>query len=195
MTFTGFDDRKYYCQLESKNGSSPRMFYSILVVIIPLTCIIGCYSAIYLNVKRGQKELLSLLGSNSNAENIRKKIEETNSQLFKMIMVICSCFVICIVPMMALGVIIRTVSSISEAANVERALIVLVDVNFIANPFVYFFMNKSYREAFIQLLPTKLRNIMIKDPSVEKKQDQNSCGNQTQGIEPASSSNTMTTQF
>ena len=195
MTFTGFDDRKYYCQLESKNGSSPRMFYSILVVIIPLTCIIGCYSAIYLNVKRGQKELLSLLGSNSNAENIRKKIEATNSQLFKMIMVICSCFVICIVPMMALGVIIRTVSSISEAANVERALIVLVDVNFIANPFVYFFMNKSYREAFIQLLPTKLRNIMIKDPSVEKKQDQNSCGNQTQGIEPASSSNTMTTQF
>ena len=121
MTFTGFDDRKYYCQLESKNGSSPRMFYSILVVIIPLTCIIGCYSAIYLNVKRGQKELLSLLGSNSNAENIRKKIEETNSQLFKMIMVICSCFVICIVPMMALGVIIRTVSSVSKAANWERA--------------------------------------------------------------------------
>ena len=133
-------DRKYYCQLESKNGISPRMFYSILVVIIPLTCIIGCYSAIYLNVKRGQKELLSLLGSNSNAENIRKKIEETNSQLFKMIMVICSCFVICIVPMMALGVIIRTVSSVSKAANWERGLIVLVDVNFIANPFVYFFM-------------------------------------------------------
>ena len=110
-------------------------------------------------------------------------------------MVICSCFVICIVPMMALGVIIRTVSSISEAAIVERALIVLVDVNFIANPFVYFFLNKSYREAFIQLLPTKLRNIMSKDPFVEKKQDQNSCGNQTQGIGPASSSNTMTTQF
>ena len=171
------------------------MFYSILVLIIPLTCIIGCYSAIYLNVKRGQKELLSLLGSNSNAENIRKKIEETNSQLFKMIMVICSCFVICIVPMMALGVIIRTVSSVSKAANWERGLIVLVDVNFIANPFVYFFMNKSYREAFIQLLPTKLRDIMIKDPSVEKKQDQNASGNQTQGTEPTSSSNTMTTQF
>ena len=195
MIFTGFDDRKYYCQLESKNGISPRMFYSILVVIIPLTCIIGCYSAIYLNVKRGQKELLSLLGSNSNAENIRKKIEETNSQLFKMIMVIGSCFVICIGPMMALGVIICKVSSVSKAANWERALIVLVDVNFIANPFVYFFMNKSYREAFVQLLPTKLRDIMIKDPSVEKKQDQNASGNQTQGTEPASSSNTMTTQF
>ena len=36
---------------------------------------------------------------------------------------------------------------------------------------------------------------MIKDPSVEKKQDQNASGNQTQGTEPASSSNTMTTQF
>ena len=112
-----------------------------------------------------------------------------------MIMVICSCFVICIVPMMALGVIIRTVSSVSKAANWERGLIVLVDVNFIANPFVYFFMNKSYREAFVQLLPTKLRDIMIKDPSVEKKQDQNASGNQTQGTEPTSSSNTMTTQF
>ena len=148
------------------------MFYTVLVVIIPLTCIIGCYSAIYLNVKKGQKELLSLLGSNSNAENIRKKIEEKNSQLFKMIMAISSCFIICTVPMMALEVIIRTVSSVAEAANWDRALIVLFYVNFIANPFIYFFMNKSYSEAFIQILPTKLRNIMIKGPSVKKKQDQ-----------------------
>ena len=160
------------------------MFYTVLVVIIPLTCIVGCYSAIYLNVKKGQKELLSLLGSNSNAENIRKKIEEKNSQLFKMIMAISSCFIICTVPMMALEVIIRTVSSVAEAANWDRALIVLFYVNFIANPFIYFFMNKSYSEAFIQILPTKLRNIMIKGPSVEKNKDQTLSGNQTQEQSP-----------
>ena len=35
----------------------------------------------------------------------------------------------------------------------------LLNANFVVNPFVYFFMNKNYREAFTQLLPKKLKNI------------------------------------
>ena len=186
MIFIGFDDRKYYCKLESKNGSSPRMFSTALFIIIPLICIIGCYTAIYLKVKKGQKILLDLLGSNSVSANVRKNIEETDSQLFRMIMVISACFVIFIVPKLVLKIIIRAVSSTSELVNVERALIVLMNANFIVNPFVYFFTNKNFREAFIQLLPSKLKRIVIKVPPIEMTQDKTFvCENQ----------NTMTTQF
>ena len=183
MIFIGFDDRKYYCKLESKNGSSPRMFSTVLFIIIPLICIIGCYTAIYLKVRKGQKILLDLLGSNSVSDTVRKNIEETDSQLFKMIMVISACFVIFIVPKLVLKIIIRAVSSTSELVNVERALIVLMNANFIVNPFVYFFTNKNFREALIQLIPTKLRNVMIKGQSVERTQDQKLCGNQIQGLQ------------
>ena len=181
MIFIGFDDRTYYCILESKNGSSPRMFCTILFIIIPLICIIGCYSAIYLKVRKGQKVLLSLLGSNSGTDNIRKNIEETDSQLFRMIMVISACFSIFIVPKLVLKII--TVFITSELVNVEHALIVLLSANSIVNPFVYFFTNKNFREALIQLLPTKLRNVMIKGQSVERTQDQKLCGSQTQGLQ------------
>ena len=55
----------------------------------------------------------------------------------------------------------------------QKTIFFVKTVAFIAgNPFVYFFTNKNYREAFIQLLPTKLKNIMIKDPPV----DQKNCG-------------------
>ena len=164
------------------------MFSTILFIIIPLICIIGCYSAIYLKVRKGQKVLLSLLGSNSGTDNIRKNIEETDSQLFRMIMVISACFSIFIVPKLVLKIIFCTVSSTSELVNVERALIVLLNANFIVNPFVYFFTNKNFREAFIQLLPSKLKNIVIKSPPIEMTQDETLvCENQTR--------NTMTTQF
>ena len=171
LIFIGFEDRKYYCKLESKNGSSPRMFSTVLFIIIPLICIIGCYTAIYLKVRKGQKILLDLLGSNSVSDTVRKNIEETDSQLFKMIMIISACFVIFIVPKLVLKIIIRAVSSTSELVNAERALIVLMNANFIVNPFVYFFTNKNFREAFIQLLPSKLKNIVIKGPPIEMTQD------------------------
>ena len=157
------------------------MFCTILFIIIPLICIIGCYSAIYLKVRKGQKVLLSLLGSNSGTDNIRKNIEETDSQLFRMIMVISACFSIFIVPKLVLKII--TVFITSELVNVEHALIVLLSANSIVNPFVYFFTNKNFREALIQLLPTKLRNVMIKGQSVERTQDQKLCGSQTQGLQ------------
>ena len=48
LIFAGFDERQYYCILESKNESSPIMSSCILFIIIPLISIIGCYSAKYL---------------------------------------------------------------------------------------------------------------------------------------------------
>ena len=153
------------------------MFCTVFFIIIPLICIIGCYSAIYLKVRKGQKVLLSLLGSNSCTDNIRKNIEEADSQLFRMIMVISACFSIFIVPKLVLKIIFCTVSITSVLFNMERALIVLVNANFIVNPLVYFFTNKNFREAPIRLLPTKLRNIMIKGQSIERTQDQKLCGN------------------
>lgn len=197
MIFAGFDERKYYCILEPKNGSSPRMLYNVLLFLIPLICIIGCYSAIYLKVRNGQKELLALLSSNSDSDDLRKNVDKTNSQLFRMIMIICACFVIFIVPKLALKITTRTVSSISvsDVANLDRLVTVLVFLNSIVNPFVYYFTNKSFREAFIQILPTKLRNIVIKGPSVERKQDPKSSGNQTHLSQHTKSSNTVTNQF
>ena len=168
LIFAGFDERKYYCKLESKNETSPRLFSLILFIMIPLICIIGCYSAIYLKVKNSPKELLSLLGSDSGSDDIRKHIQERNFNLFRMIMVTSACFVIFITPMMVQKIVFST----SELCNVEKVFRVLQDANFIVNPFVYFFTNKNYRKAFIQLLPTKLRNIMIKDPRA----DQKNCG-------------------
>ena len=168
LIFAGFDERKYYCKLESKNETSPRLFSLILFIMIPLICIIGCYSAIYLKVKNSPKELLSLLGSDSGSDDIRKRIEERNFNLFRMIMVTSACFIIFITPIMTLKITMGT----SELFNVEKVFRVLQDANFIVNPFVYFFTNKNYRKAFIQLLPTKLRNIMIKDASA----DQKNCG-------------------
>ena len=165
LIFAGFDERTYYCKLESKNETSPRLFSLILFIMIPLICIIGCYSAIYLKVKNSPKELLSLLGSDSGSDDIRKRIEERNFNLFRMIMVTSACFVIFITPMMVQKIVFST----SELPNVEKVFRVLQDANFIVNPFVYFFTNKNYRKAFIQLLPTKLRNIMIKDPPADQK--------------------------
>ena len=191
LIFAGFEDRIYYCILESKNGTSPRMLYSFILFVLPFVSIIGCYSAIFLKVKKGQKDLLSLLGSNSGSDNIRKNIEETNSHLFRMILIISACFIILIVPKLVIKIIIHAVPSTSELLNVEQIFRVLMDANFILNPFVYFFTNKNYREAFIQILPTKLRKIMIKGPPV----DQKICENQTHGVETTSSKNTMTTQF
>lgn len=185
LIFAGFDERKYYCILESKNESSPTIFSCILFIMIPLICIIGCYSAIYLKVKNGPKELLSLLGSNSGSDDIRKNIQERNFNLFRMIMVTSACFVIFITPMMVLKITMGIVSSSSQLFNVEKVFRVLQDANFIVNPFVYFFTNKNYRKAFIQLLPTKLRNIMIKDPPVDQKQYRIPL------VEPTSSKNTI----
>ena len=51
-------------------------------------------------MKNGPKELLSLLGSDSGSDDIRKQIEERNFNLFRMIMVTSACFVIFITPMM-----------------------------------------------------------------------------------------------
>ena len=122
---------------------------------------------IYLKVKNGPKDLLSLLGSDSGSDDIRKLIQERNFNLFRMIMVTSACFVIFIAPMMVLKITMSIISSTSEIFNVEKVFRVLQDANFIVNPFVYFFTNKNYRKAFIQLLPTKLRNIMNKDPPVD----------------------------
>ena len=157
------------------------MLYNVLLFLIPLICIIGCYSAIYLKVRNGQKELLALLSSNSDSDDLRKNVDKTNSQLFRMIMIICACFVVFIVPKLALKVTLKVSSiSVSDVANLDRLVTVLVFLNSIVNPFVYYFTNKSFREAFIQILPTKLRNIVIKKgPSVEMKQYTKSHGNQT----------------
>ena len=135
LIFAGFDERTYYCILEAKNGSSPRMLYNILLFLIPLICIIGCYSAIYLKVRNGQKELLALLSSNSDSDDLRKNVDKTNSQLFRMIMIICACFVIFIVPKLALKVIVKVSSiSVSDVANLDRLVTVLVFLNSIVNP-------------------------------------------------------------
>ena len=140
-------------------------------------------------MKNGPKELLSLLGSDSGSDDIRKLIQERNFNLFQMIMVTSACFVIFITPMMVLKITMGIVSSSSQLFNVEKVFRVLQDANFIVNPFVYFFTNKNYRKAFIQLLPTKLRNIMIKDPPVDQKKLW------TPAVQPTSSNNTITAEL
>ena len=184
LIISGFDQRKDYCILESKNGSSSILIGSILIILMPLICIIGCYSAIYLKVKNSPKELLSFLRSDSASDDIRKGIKKRNSNLFRMIMVTSACFVILITPMLVFKITVCVKSSIYW--NLDKAFRVLQDANFIVNPFVYVFTNKNYRKAYIQLLPTKLRNIMIKGPIV----DQKNCGHQTSILRPHQSSAT-----
>ena len=164
------------------------MLYNVLLFLIPLISIIGCYSAIYLKVRNGQKELLALT---SDYDDLRKNVDKTNSQLFRMIMIICACFVIFIVPKLALKIITKTVSSISvsDLANLDRLVTVLVFLNSVVNPFVYYFTNKSFREAFIQIIPTKIKKI------VKKEQDPKSSGTQTHLSLHTISSNTMTRKF
>ena len=155
----GFDSRRYYCLLEPKNDHSPRMFITILYIVIPIICIIGCYFAIFLKLRKGQKELIASLDtienlhSTSLSDRIRKSVEESKSQLFRMILVISACFFILILPQMVVGLIMCTMSSFSELVKVEMISNGLLNANFVVNPFVYFFMNKNYREAFTQLLP------------------------------------------
>ena len=119
---------------------------------------IGCYTAIFLTVRKSQKEL-STLRTTSVTNRIKKKLEESNSELFRMVFVISVCYFSLIMPKFVLGIIIRTISSFSKLANIDRFLDGLVTANFVVNPFVYFFMNKNYSEAFTQLLPEKLKNV------------------------------------
>ena len=141
------------------------MLSTILYIVLPFICIIGCYTAIFLKVRKSKKVLLASfnkveqLRTTSVSDRIRKSTEESNSQLFRMILVISACFIILIIPMMVVGMIERTISSFSELANVDKFVYCLVNANFVMNPFVYFFMNKNYREAFMQLLPEKLKDI------------------------------------
>ena len=119
---------------------------------------IGCYTAIFLTVRKSQKEL-STLRTTSVTNRIKKKLEESNSELFRMVFVISVCYFSLIMPKFILGIIIRKISSFSKLANIDRFLDGLVTANFVVNPFVYFFMNKNYSEAFTQLLPEKLKNV------------------------------------
>ena len=168
----GFDSRKYYCLLEPKNEKSPRMFITILYMVIPIICIVGCYSAIFLKVREEQKSLqrkqnsLRKLQSQSGSDKMMKIITEQTDKImisideqFRMIFVITACFIFLIIPMIIVGFIIRTISSFSELANVDKVVYGLVSANFVVNPFIYFFMNKNYREAFTKLVPEKLKNI------------------------------------
>ena len=164
--YTGFDSREYYCLLEPKNENSPRIFITILYIVIPIIFIIGCYSAIFLKLRKSQKELIAsldtienLLHSTSVSDRIRKSIEESNSRLFRMILVISACFIILIIPIMVVEFIMDKMSSFSKLGNVVKVLYSLMSANFVVNPFIYFFMNKNFREAFIKLLPEKLKNI------------------------------------
>ena len=141
------------------------MFITILFIAIPIICIIGCYSAIFIKLRKSQKDLIASFDTIENlhstsvvSDKIRKRIKESNSQLFRMFLVISACFVILIIPMMVVGLIMRsTMSSFSELVNVEKVVNTLMNANFVVNPFVYFFMNKNFREAFIQLLPERLK--------------------------------------
>ena len=121
---------------------------------------IGCYTAIFLTVRKSQKEL-STLRTTSVTNRIKKKLEESNSELFRMVFVISVCYISLIMPKFVLGIIIRKISSFSKLANPDRFLDGLVTANFVVNPFVYFFMNRNYSEAFTQLLPEKLKTIQF----------------------------------
>ena len=125
-------------------------------IIIPTICIIGCYTAIYLTVRKSRIEI-SYLRTNSVSDRIKKKLEESNSQLFRMVLVVSVCYISLIIPKMVMGIITRKISTFSKVANIDRVLDGLVNANFVVNPFVYFFMNQNYREAFTQLLPEKLK--------------------------------------
>ena len=133
------------------------MFITILYGVIPFICIIGSYSAIFLKVRRSKKLLLASLDTidqsreTSASDRIRKSINESKSQLFRMFLVISAYFFI----LMVVGSIIR-IFSFSDSANVDKVVYVLQNATFVVNPFFYFFMNKNYREAFTQLLPEKL---------------------------------------
>ena len=165
------------------------MFITILYIVIPLICIIGSYSSIFLKLRKSKKDLLASLETIEQlraTDKIRKSIEASNSQLFRMILMISACFIILIIPVMIVGFIMRTMSSYSELVNVEKVVYSLMNANFVVNPFVYFFMNKNYREAFTQLLPKKLKNIW---GAIGQAQPKNGVGNTTS--EAKSTTNTI----
>ena len=151
--------------IEPKNGNSPRLFVTIICTVIPLICIIACYSAIFLKVRKSRKDLLAsvdtieqLNATSTVTDKIRKSLKESNSQLFRMILVISVCYVILVIPKLVVSFIMHTISSVSEVvSNVDEVVYGLMSANFVVNPFVYFFMNKNYRKAFTQLLPEKLK--------------------------------------
>ena len=80
----------------------------------------------------------------------------------------------------------HSISSVSELVNVHEVAYGLISANFVVNPFVYFFMNKNYREAFTQLLPKKLKNIW---GAIGQAQPKNGVGNITS--EAKSTTNTI----
>ena len=131
---------KYYCLIEPKNGNSPRLFVTILCTVIPLICIIACYSAIFLKVRKSRKDLLAsvhtieqLNATSTVTDKIRKSLKESNSQLFRMILVISVCYVSLVIPYMVVGFIMHSISSVSELVNVHEVAYGLVSANFVVN--------------------------------------------------------------
>ena len=125
-----------------------------IFVLVPMITIIGCYSAIYLKLKKASQEMESLSISNSTVRN-------HESRILKISFVISICFVAFVFPNYILNLIQKVHPNLPSEVwgNLDCLLYVLMGANSIVNPFIYFFMSKTYRKTFFDLFQRRrMRN-------------------------------------
>ena len=137
--------------LHDEKGHNPKMFYMVLAFFLPCVTIIFCYSAIFLKIKKLQRELCGMFA------NLNKKEREDDIRQIKMMLTVFLCFVFTFLPIGSFNVIDKH----SEYGNsdVEILCHVLWWSSSVVNPIIYVFRNRHYRKAIFLLCGVKPSSI------------------------------------
>ena len=140
---------KYKLSEKSTNCRSTNQGYLLLLsaicFLIPLATMTFCYMAVFLKVRKQRIQLQSWQTTHSNIKSEFKTA--------KIVFTVLTAFIICWLPF----VVVYIVSTSGRGENISPAIILvsgcLTATHSVCNPFIYFTMNRMFRNDLIELVP------------------------------------------
>jgi len=149
----GLDEATFSCTIKKLNGKSPKKFLFCVAFLLPCVVMIGCYSAIFYEIKTSRRKMEShsfrtpTSASKQRVQQMQKKHRNEDIKLTKMMLTIFLLFMVCFLPLMLVNVLDDEMSH----PNIHIIASILAWTSAAINPFVYSLQNQQYQAAFKSL--------------------------------------------
>lgn len=148
-----FHSGKITCVLEFHHHTTDKIYTGLLglvIVVIPFTVIIFCYSKVFLKVQKHRQRFLSI--DSVNARSSRLSVEEVNitKTLFAMVLG----FTLCWVPVFVIEFTDSATGNHSLPRRVYLLNVFLVSISSAINPVIYGVLNRTFRLEYYRMWPS-----------------------------------------
>ena len=133
----GLIETKLRCDIITKDGKSPKIFFALLFSVLPMVIMIFCYTMIFFKIRHMKKEL----------QELNMKGNRDDREVLKMMFTLFICYLVCMIPI----AIIQIIDPLKQKIRWHIIPGVIFTGQAITNPFVYAFKNSTYKPAFIKL--------------------------------------------